>query len=176
MLLVITIIRSNTRDFWQQYLEEVFDSFRIIAVALPTNSLHFLDLTGFASSLDVLEMDLTVLAEVHNRAQEVEEAWWTKRSVQSTQTFHSNNTDNLTTRGQFSQHKRFTSTTLTTLQQEVSSVNTNVSLQQRWQPYNNRSVLSTQTFHFNNTDNLTTIGQFCQHKRFTSTTLTMLQQ
>ena len=55
------------------YLKEVLHAFRIVAVALPTDSLHFLDLSSLAGSLDILEVDIRILAEVYNTAQEVEE-------------------------------------------------------------------------------------------------------
>lgn len=54
-------------------LQEVLDTLWVIAVALTTNSLHFLDLSRFTGSLDVLEMYIWILTEVNNRSQEVEE-------------------------------------------------------------------------------------------------------
>ena len=51
-------------------LEEVLDSLRVVAVALPTDSLHFLDLARLAGRLDVLEVDVWVLAEVDHSPQE----------------------------------------------------------------------------------------------------------
>ena len=54
-------------------LEEVFDAFRVEAVALATDALHFLDLTGLARSLDVLEVHVRILTEVDDASQEVEE-------------------------------------------------------------------------------------------------------
>lgn len=54
-------------------LEEVLDTLRIITVALATDALHFLDLPSLAGSLDVLEMHILFLAEVHNGTQEVEQ-------------------------------------------------------------------------------------------------------
>lgn len=54
------------------YLEEVLDALRVVAVALSADPLHLFDLARLAGSLDVFEVDLGVLAEVHNRAQEVE--------------------------------------------------------------------------------------------------------
>lgn len=53
-------------------LQEVLDTLWVIAVALTTNSLHFLDLSRFTGSLDVLEMYIWILTEVNNRSQEVE--------------------------------------------------------------------------------------------------------
>lgn len=57
-----------------QYLEEVLDTFGVVAVAFPTDPLHLFDLACLACGLDVFEMDLWVLAEVHDGAQEIEEA------------------------------------------------------------------------------------------------------
>lgn len=53
-------------------LQEVLDTLWVIAVALTTNSLHFLDLSRFTGSLDVLKMYIWILTEVNNRSQEVE--------------------------------------------------------------------------------------------------------
>lgn len=53
-------------------LQEVLDTFWVVAVALTTNSLHFLDLSCFTSGLDVLEVYIRILTEVNNRSQEVE--------------------------------------------------------------------------------------------------------
>lgn len=53
-------------------LQEVLDTLCVIAVALTTNSLHFLDLSRFTGCLDVLEMYIWILTEVNNRSQEVE--------------------------------------------------------------------------------------------------------
>ena len=66
------------------YLEEIFDSLWVIAVALTADALHLFDLAGLAGSLDVLEVDLRVLAEVNNGAQEVEQTC-------NTQSDHHNN-------------------------------------------------------------------------------------
>lgn len=52
-------------ESWQ-YLEKVLDSFRVVAVAFPTDPLHLFDLARLACGLDVFEMHLWVLAEVHN--------------------------------------------------------------------------------------------------------------
>ena len=54
------------------YLEEVLHTLRIVTVALSADSLHLLDLACFAGCLDILEVDLWILAEVHNGTQEVE--------------------------------------------------------------------------------------------------------
>ena len=47
-------------------LEEVLDTLRVIAAALTTDPLHLLHLSGLARRLDVLEVHLGVLAEVHD--------------------------------------------------------------------------------------------------------------
>ena len=52
------------------YLEEVLDSLWVVAVALPTDPLYFLDLARLAGRLDVLEVDVWVLAEVDHSPQE----------------------------------------------------------------------------------------------------------
>lgn len=62
----------HSRNF---YLQEVFHSFWIITVAFSANPFYFFDLARLASGLDVLKVDIWVLAEVHNRAQEIEQAW-----------------------------------------------------------------------------------------------------
>lgn len=58
-----------------QYLEEVLDSFGVVAVALSADPLHLFDLSRLAGSLDVLEVDLWVLAEINDGTQEVEQTW-----------------------------------------------------------------------------------------------------
>ena len=55
------------------YLEEVLDPFGIIAVAFPANTLDLFDLARLAGGLDVLEMHVAVLAEVHDASKEVEQ-------------------------------------------------------------------------------------------------------
>lgn len=55
------------------YLQEVLHAFGVVAVALPADPLHLLDLAGLAGCLDVLEVHLGVLAEVHDGTQEVEQ-------------------------------------------------------------------------------------------------------
>lgn len=57
-----------------RYLEEVFDSLWIVAVALPTDPLHLFNLARLTSSLDVLKMYVLFLAEVYDRPQEVKQA------------------------------------------------------------------------------------------------------
>lgn len=61
------------------HLEEVLHTFRVVAVALPADSLYLFDLTCLAGSLDVFEVDFWILAEVYNGAQEVEQPYSTKR-------------------------------------------------------------------------------------------------
>lgn len=48
------------------YLEEVFNPLGVITVALSADSLHFLDLAGLTSGLDVLKVNIRLLAEIHN--------------------------------------------------------------------------------------------------------------
>lgn len=55
------------------YLEEVFNPLWVVAVALSTDSLHFFDLACFAGSLDVLKVNVRLLAEIHNRPKEVKQ-------------------------------------------------------------------------------------------------------
>lgn len=58
----------------QRYLEEVLNPLGVVAVALPADPLHFLDLTRFARGLDVLEVNVGLLAEIDDGAEEVEQA------------------------------------------------------------------------------------------------------
>ena len=51
-------------------LEEVLDNLRIVVLALTADALDFADLANLASSLDVLEVDLWILAVVDNRTEE----------------------------------------------------------------------------------------------------------
>lgn len=71
---VKSVTDNNQRQLIGQFglLQEVLDTLWVIAVALTTNSLHFLDLSRFTGSLDVLEMYIWILTEVNNRSQEVE--------------------------------------------------------------------------------------------------------
>lgn len=55
------------------YLEEVLNTLRVIAVALSTDPLHLFDLARLAGSLNVFEMNVGILAEVYNGAQEVKQ-------------------------------------------------------------------------------------------------------
>lgn len=77
------------------YLEEVFNPFRVVAVALSTDSLHFFDLARFTGSLDVLKMNIRLLAEIHDGPKEVKQALdrdsrgeTRQRSAQSMMTMH----------------------------------------------------------------------------------------
>ena len=54
-------------------LEEVLHTFRVIAVTLSADPLHLFDLACLAGSLDIFEVNLWILAEVHNGTQEVEQ-------------------------------------------------------------------------------------------------------
>lgn len=55
------------------YLQEVLDPLRVVAVALSADPLHFFDLASLTGSLNVFEVDLWILAEIHNGAQEIEQ-------------------------------------------------------------------------------------------------------
>lgn len=63
------------------YLEEVFNPLWVVAVALSTYSLHFFDLTRLTSSLDVFEVNVGFLAEIHDRAKEVKQTLKEKRNI-----------------------------------------------------------------------------------------------
>ena len=56
-------------------LEEVFDFLRIIEVTLATDTFNLSNLTGASGSLDILEVNFRVLAEVNNRAKIVVETY-----------------------------------------------------------------------------------------------------
>ena len=56
------------------YLEEVFDLLRLVAVALSADSLHLFDLACLTSCLDVFKVNISFLAKVHDRPQEVKQA------------------------------------------------------------------------------------------------------
>jgi len=57
------------------FLQEIFNSFRIVAIGFPAYPLHFFDLASLACCLNVFEMNFLILAKIHNRTQEVEEAF-----------------------------------------------------------------------------------------------------
>lgn len=59
----------------KHYLEEVFNTFWIIAVTFPADSFHFFNLSCLACSLNVLEVHIWILAEVYNGAQEIKQTW-----------------------------------------------------------------------------------------------------
>jgi len=48
------------------YLEEVLDTFRVVAVAFSTDPLHLFDLARLARSLNVFEVNLRILTEVYD--------------------------------------------------------------------------------------------------------------
>lgn len=62
----IFFIKEFLKSTDSLYLEEVFNPVWVITVALSTDSLHFFDLTCFTGSLDVLEVNIRLLAEIHN--------------------------------------------------------------------------------------------------------------
>ena len=55
-------------------LQEVLHALRVEAVALAADALHLFDLARLARRLDVLEVDVGLLAEVDDGAQKVEQA------------------------------------------------------------------------------------------------------
>jgi len=48
---------------------------RVVAIAFPANPLDLLYLTSLAGGLDVFEVDVRLLAEVYDGAEEVEQPW-----------------------------------------------------------------------------------------------------
>lgn len=54
-------------------LKEVLHTFRVVTVTLSANSFHLFDLSCLAGSLDIFEVNLWILTEVHNRTQEIEQ-------------------------------------------------------------------------------------------------------
>ena len=60
---VVSIAHNNQRQLIGQLglLQEVLDALRGITVALPADTLHLLNLSGLAGSLDILKMDLGIL-------------------------------------------------------------------------------------------------------------------
>lgn len=57
----------------KKYLKKVLDTLRVVAIALSANPFYLLDLACLAGSLDVFEVNLRILTEVHNGAQEVKQ-------------------------------------------------------------------------------------------------------
>ena len=55
------------------FLQEILNSFWIIAIALSTDAFHFFDLSSLAGGLYVFKMHFLVLTKVHDRAEEIEE-------------------------------------------------------------------------------------------------------
>jgi len=51
------------------FLQEVLDFLGIVVVGLPTDALNFTNLTSPRCGLDVLEVDLRVIAKVYNRTE-----------------------------------------------------------------------------------------------------------
>jgi hypothetical protein len=56
------------------FFEEILDLSRIVEVTLPTNLLDCTDLPGTRRSLDVLEVNFRIFAEVHHRTKSIIEA------------------------------------------------------------------------------------------------------
>ena len=63
---------NKNHSFLSSHLEEVFDTFWIVAVAFPADPLDLLDLSSLTCSLDVLEVNLRILREIHYGSKEVE--------------------------------------------------------------------------------------------------------
>lgn len=61
--------------FSEENLQEILDSIWVIAVAFTANSLHFLHLACLASSLNVFEVNVGLLAEIHDGAQEIKQSY-----------------------------------------------------------------------------------------------------
>lgn len=57
------------------YLQKVLHPFWVVAITLPAYPLHLLDLPRLTGSLNVFQVHVRILAEVYNRAEEVEEAY-----------------------------------------------------------------------------------------------------
>ena len=75
------IFQTERRSAAVPHLEEVLDALWVVAVALAADALHLFDLARLAGRLDVLEVDLGVLAEVHDGAQEIEQACGTSKGL-----------------------------------------------------------------------------------------------
>lgn len=71
-------------------LQEILDLLWIVVVALSTDTFNFTNLAGPSGSLDVLEVDFRIFAEVHNRSEVVVKTF--KRISASWQYIHSRNT------------------------------------------------------------------------------------
>jgi hypothetical protein len=56
-------------------LEEILDLLRVVIVALSTDALHFSDLVGAGGGLNVLEVNLGILAKVYDGSKVVVETW-----------------------------------------------------------------------------------------------------
>ena len=73
-MLINNVRLQNGALTWRYIVRSAITYFiRVVAVTFPTDSLNFLDLTGLASSLDVFEMHISILAEVNDRSKEIEE-------------------------------------------------------------------------------------------------------
>lgn len=70
-----TVANNDQRQLVGQFclLEKVLDFLRVVVVAFPANPLNFPNLASTRSSLNVLEMDFGILAEVYHRAEIVVE-------------------------------------------------------------------------------------------------------
>ena len=73
-----TWLALNTDErFSEENLQEILDSIWVVAVAFAANSLHFLHLACLASSLNVFEVNVGLLAEIHYGAQEIKQSYKT---------------------------------------------------------------------------------------------------
>lgn len=68
--LCTTILASSQ----ESYLEKILHSFRVIAVTFTADPFHLFNLTRLAGCLDIFEVDIWILAEVHNRTQEIKQS------------------------------------------------------------------------------------------------------
>jgi hypothetical protein len=55
-------------------LEEILDFLRVVEVTLPANALDFPNLSSASGGLDILEMNLRILAKVDNRPEVIVKA------------------------------------------------------------------------------------------------------
>jgi len=60
------VISSYSLHCVPLYLEKVLDAFWIVAATFTTDAFHFLHLSRLARRLDVLEVHLGILTEVHD--------------------------------------------------------------------------------------------------------------